>query len=142
MPEQATRQAEPPTAAAATDNVPQSFVHRSDAEAAFAQVPKEERGGSRCPPKMAQSQPAEAKLSTDIPGDLSIPPFLRREQPKPQQPADATKPIGSLPPQNDEPAQDDRHCRATAVWEPGATGSERRHRRAIPGQSEHDAGDT
>ena len=35
-PEQATRQAEPPTGAAATDNVPQSFVHRSDAEAAFA----------------------------------------------------------------------------------------------------------
>ena len=46
---------EPPTAAAATDNVPQSFVHRSDAEAAFAQVPKEERGGSRCPTQDGRS---------------------------------------------------------------------------------------
>ena len=32
-PEQATQQTEPPTVAAATDNVPQSFVHRSDTEA-------------------------------------------------------------------------------------------------------------
>jgi hypothetical protein len=83
-----------------------SFVHRSDAEAAFAQVPKEERGGSWCPPKTAQSQSPDAKPSIEIPPDLSIPPFLRREQPKPQQPADATKPNESLPPQHDEPAQD------------------------------------
>jgi Family of unknown function (DUF5906) len=59
------------------------FAHRSDAEAAFAQVPKEKRGG------------------TD---DLSIPPFLRREQPKQRQPADATKPNGGLPLQQDVPA--------------------------------------
>ena len=97
---------EAPTGAAATDNAPQFFVHRSGAEAAFAQVPKEERGGSWCPPKTAQSQSADAKPSIEIPGDLSIPPFLRREQPKPQQPADATKPNGSLPPQHDEQAQD------------------------------------
>ena len=87
---------------------PSPIVHHSDgasAFAAFAQVPKEE--GSRCSPKMAQSQSAEAKLSTDIPDDLSMPPFLRREQPQPRPPADATKPNGSLPPQNDEPAQND-----------------------------------
>jgi hypothetical protein len=72
---------EAPTGAAATDNAPQSFVHRSDAEAVFAQVPKEERGGSWCPPKTAS---ADAKPSIEIPGDLSIPRFLRREQSKPQ----------------------------------------------------------
>ena len=54
----------------------------------------------------AQSQSADAKPSIEVPADLSIPPFLRREQPKPQQPADATKPNGSLPPQHDEQAQD------------------------------------
>jgi hypothetical protein len=55
-------------------------------------------------PRGTQSQSAE--LSTDIPDDLSIPPFLRREQPKPKQPADATKPNESLPSQHDEQAQD------------------------------------
>jgi hypothetical protein len=42
----------------------------------------------------------------EIPPDASIPGFLRREQPKPQQPADATKPNESLPPQHEEHAQD------------------------------------
>jgi hypothetical protein len=55
----------------------------------------------------AQSQSAEAKLSTDIPEDLSIPPFLRREQPKPQPPPDARKPNGRILPPHDERAQQD-----------------------------------
>ena len=54
----------------------------------------------------AQSQSADAKPSIEVPADLSIPSFLRREQPKPQQPADATKPNGSLPPPHDEHARD------------------------------------
>jgi hypothetical protein len=68
-------------------------VHRSDGEEAFPQTPK------------AEAQPAKAKQSTEIPEDLSIPQFLRREQNSQPPSVGATKPNGSRPPQNDEPAE-------------------------------------
>ena len=56
-------------------------------------------------PKTAQSQPVKAKPSAEIPDNLSIPQFLRREH-KLQPPAYATKPNGSVPAQQDEQAKD------------------------------------
>ena len=57
-------------------------------------------------PRRTQSQPVKAKPSAEIPDDLPIPQFLRREQNKLQPPAYATKPNGSVPAQQDEQAKD------------------------------------
>lgn len=76
-------------------------------EATSAQAPK------------AEALPAEAKPSTEIPEDLSIPQFLRREKNSQPLSVGATKPNRSRP-QKDEPAQDDRFASPQQCMQPTA----------------------